>query len=36
MDVAADVMKAHKKGDMGKCLAKDSKVICEYCEAQFR
>lgn len=23
MEVAADVMKAHKKGDMGKCLSKD-------------
>ncbi len=36
MEVAADVMKAHKKGDMGKCIIKDQKIICEYCEANFK
>lgn len=36
MEVAADVMKAHRKGDMGKCLSKDQKVVCEYCEGAYK
>ena len=35
MEVAADVMKAHHKGDASKCGTKDQTQICQYCEKNY-
>ncbi len=34
--LAADVMKAHRKGSVDTCLSKDVASQCAYCEKAFR